>query len=293
MCSNDWEAINFNHVPSMAMKIHGRPSKAFQRHQGERFATYKTGLAKGQTKVNAKALFPHQIAEQYISYRTGGVLDPLVEAQWKVMLEKGNELGDLSNVLVMSDVSGSMSGTPMNISISLGILISQLTSEAWKGLVMTFEAKPKFHKVGGESLFEQVNCLSRAPWGGNTDFIAALQLILDTARHSHIAQADMPKRLIVISDMQFDSAAGSGSKTTYTILQNRFTTYGYTIPHVVFWNVNGAIGDFAAKASMPNVSLVSGYSIDVLKAVLSGTEITPESTMLAAINDERYSKITL
>ncbi|KAJ3282561.1 hypothetical protein HDU79_009851 [Rhizoclosmatium sp. JEL0117] len=290
MCAKDWEGIQFSHVPSVAMKIHGRPGKAFDRNSGVRFAEYKQSLASGETKVNAKDLFPHQIVDHYLTQGFNEV-DQLVEAQWKVMLSKGHELGDLSNVLVMSDVSGSMSGLPMQISIALGILVSQLTSEAWKGLVMTFESTPRFHMVTGSTLRDQVRCLQHAPWGGSTNFQAALELILDTAKRGNLRQDVMPKRLIVVSDMQFDCA--NDGNTNYHALASKYKAAGYNVPHLVFWNVNGCSSDFPTTSAMPNVSLVSGYSPHVLKAVLKGEEITPFDTMMNAIQDERYDCITL
>jgi hypothetical protein len=210
-----------------------------------------------------------------------------------VMLGKGPELGDLSNVLVMSDVSGSMTGLPMTISLALGILVSQLTSEDWKGLVMTFEAKPRFHHVVGNTLYEQVKCLSKAPWGGNTNFVATLELILRTAQSKQIAKENMPKRLIVVSDMQFDQAHSDPHNTNYTVLKQMYMDAQYDVPHLVFWNVCGTYSDFPTTSLMPNVSLISGYSAEVLKAVLSGDEVTPFSTMMNAISSERYDRITL
>ncbi|KAJ3130619.1 hypothetical protein HK100_007863 [Physocladia obscura] len=292
MCAKDWDAIQFQNVPSVAMKIHGGKNKVFEKRTGERFTAYKEGLAKGTTKVNAKDLFPHEIVNQYMGYGASAV-NELLEAQWRIMLEKGSELGDLSSVLVMSDVSSSMSGLPMQISIALGILVSQLTSAEWKGLVMTFEATPRFHLVTGTTLKEQVDSLARAPWGGNTNFIAALDLILVTATKNKLAADAMPKRLIVISDMQFDSANGSTRETNYNALVTRYTAAGYKVPHLVFWNVNGATSDYPTTNVMPNVSLISGYSPAVLKAVLKGIEITPYLTMMNALSDSRYELITL
>ncbi|KAI8611489.1 hypothetical protein BC830DRAFT_1068761 [Chytriomyces sp. MP71] len=290
MCAKEWDAIQFSKVPSVAMKVHGGKGKAFQRNAGERFEAFKQALAKGKAKVNAKDLFPHQVVEQYLA--GGSAPDELLEAQWRVMLGKGPALGDLSSVLVMSDVSGSMSGLPMCISIALGILVSQLTSDAWKGLVMTFETTPRFHTVTGDTLFEQVESLRYAPWGGSTNFQAALELILETALRHSLEQSAMPKRLIVVSDMQFDMAKG-GSGTNYDTLRRKYDMAGYEVPHLVFWNVNGATSDFPATASTPNVSLISGYSAEVLKCVLQGVKVSPFTTMMNAISDARYNLITL
>ncbi|KAJ3405637.1 hypothetical protein CcCBS67573_g05760 [Chytriomyces confervae] len=291
MCAKEWDSIEFGKVPSVAMKIHGRKGKAFERNDADRFEEYKSSLAKGTAKVNAKDLFPHQIVEQYL--RDSSEVDELLEAQWRVMLENGAKLGDLSSTLVMSDVSGSMSGVPMNISIALGILVSQLTSAEWKGLVLTFETSPMFHEVKGATLRDQVQSLAGAKWGGSTNFCAAFNLILNTALKAKICADAMPKRLIVVSDMQFDCANDTSNQTSYASVRAKYAAAGYEVPHLVFWNVNGSTSDFPATSAMPNVSLISGYSPEILKAVLKGSQITPFDTMMNAINDPRYDLITL
>ncbi|KAJ3121379.1 hypothetical protein HK098_003755 [Nowakowskiella sp. JEL0407] len=298
MCAKQWEEIEFSAVPSLAMKIHGKPKGAFQRHAQEKFSTWKAGLVKGETKVNASVLYPYQVVESYINkygyYYTGvGELDELVEAQWIEMVKKGKAIGELASTLVMSDVSGSMYGTPILNSVSLGILVSEIVEEPFKGLVLTFESQPQFHKVTGNSLLEKVKCLIKAPWGGSTDFAAALDLILRTAKSANLEPEKMPKRLVVISDMQFNEAGGGSMTTNYEALKIKYKNAGYEVPQLVFWNVNGQTSDVPTRSNVENVSLISGFSVEVLKAVLENKEVTPFSTMMTAISAPRYDKITL
>lgn len=290
MCAKEWESINFNAVPSVAMHIHGKQGNAFERHLDQEFTAWKAKLASGETKVNAKVLFPHQVVERYLE--TSEPSD-LLEAQWKVMLEKGADLGDFSRTLVLSDVSGSMYGMPMVISLTLGILISQLSGQEFKNLVLTFESKPRFHKVTGNTLFDRIQSLKGAPWGGSTDFIAAMNQIVQLGVRNKIPAEKMPNRLIVVSDMQFNIASEGNFETNYQSLVKEFQQSGYPVPHLVFWNVRGSITDFPALSDDFNVSLVSGFSIDVLKAVLSGENLTPFQTMMMAILDARYDAIQL
>jgi hypothetical protein len=233
---------------------------------------------------------PHQVVEQY--YNKSSDVDPLVEAQWEVMLQQGRDLGTLSRTLVMSDVSGSMSGMPMLVSIALGLLISDVVGGEFKGLVLTFESTPQFHVVEGRNLKERVDCLASAPWGGSTDFIAALKLILKTAVDKGVVTDSMPERLIVVSDMQFDQADRS-FETNFQALQRLYKEAGFDVPQLIFWNVNGSVTDFPTLASEANVSLLSGFSPSVLKAALTGEAITPAQTMMNAILDARYDLIRL
>ncbi|OQS03580.1 hypothetical protein THRCLA_04103 [Thraustotheca clavata] len=294
MCAKDWEKIDFNKVPSVAMHIHGKPNHAFQRHLQDTFQAWKDGLKTGETKVNASVLFPHQIVQQYYGMYDAmkTEVDSLVEGQWQVQLEKARELGTLTRTLVMSDVSGSMSGLPMMVSIALGILVSEIATDEYKGLVMTFDSNPEFFNVVGDTLLAKVQCLANAPWGGSTDFIKALRLIIKLGQDKKLTSEQMPEKLIVVSDMQFNQADNM-FETNYEVLKREFTEAGYEVPQLIFWNVNGRTTDFPTLSSEANVSLISGYSPSVMKAALAGTSLTPFQTMLNAILDERYDLITL
>uniref|UniRef100_K3WVX3 VWFA domain-containing protein n=1 Tax=Globisporangium ultimum (strain ATCC 200006 / CBS 805.95 / DAOM BR144) TaxID=431595 RepID=K3WVX3_GLOUD len=289
MCANKWEEIEFSEVPSVAMHIHGKPNHAFERHLGEKFAAWKGDLATGKAKVNAKVLFPHQVVAQYMQR---SAVDELLEAQWKVMIEDASKMGSVKKTLVLSDVSGSMSGRPMEVSIALGLLISSLALDEYKDLVLTFESTSQFHHVVGANLFERVTCLRRAPWGGSTDFATAFRAILALAKKNNLAPDQMPERLIVVSDMQFNSA-DCNFKTNYQVLKQEFEEAMYMVPHLVFWNVNGSVTDVPTFSGEAKVSLVSGFSTSILKCVLAGVEVTPLQTVLEVVLDPRYDAITL
>lgn len=289
MCANEWDEIDFGKVPSVAMHIHGKPGKAFEKHLKDKFLEWKGKLAKGETKVNAAVLFPHQVVSEYFSRSS---VDDLLEAQWKVLAEQAATMGDLSRTLVLSDVSGSMSGRPMEVSIALGLLVSSLAQDDFKDLVLTFESTPRFHHVQGDSLYERVKNLQDAPWGGSTDFAAAFREILKIAQNAKLTTEQMPTRLIVISDMQFNYA-DDNFETNYQVLKRDFTSAGYEVPQLVFWNVNGSTSDFPVHKGEARVSLVSGFSTAILKCVLTGEELTPLQTVLNVVLDERYDRITL
>ncbi|OQR85226.1 hypothetical protein THRCLA_10732, partial [Thraustotheca clavata] len=90
MCAKEWDKIDFNRVPSVAMHIHGKQNHAFERHLKDTFQSWKDGLKTGESKVNASVLFPHQVVQQY--YGKYNQVDPLLEAQWQVQLQKAREL---------------------------------------------------------------------------------------------------------------------------------------------------------------------------------------------------------
>lgn len=145
-------------------------------------------------------LMPHEIVGKILHKSVSKTEALVLDAQWKSLRESvleqvrnGDEDFDPTKMVPLSDVSGSMSGTPMEVAISLGILISEITNEAFRGLVMTFESNPRFHKLDSSwSIVEKVQSLSRAPWGGSTNFKAAYELILDVALESKLDHKDMP-----------------------------------------------------------------------------------------------------
>jgi hypothetical protein len=306
LCNKDYEHIDYEQVPSVAMNKHSKaPSvkgkkyfknehNAFMRNDKERFMEYKGKVVKGEAKVNVSALFPHQIVQHYYNpenHREAITKDDLVEGQWKTMVEEMSKIGDLSESLVLADVSGSMDGMPMLISYTMGILISSIAKcEVWKDVVLTFESQPRLVKVKGETLYEKVKSIAKAPWGGSTNFMAALNVILEMALKYKLNQDDLPKRLIVVSDMQFNDADGSANNGSFEVAKKKFETAGYTLPQMVFWNVRST-NTVPVMSGIPGVSLVSGYSPNVLKSVLYNTTVTPEETMMNAIMDSRYDLI--
>lgn len=289
MCANEWDAIEFGKVPSVAMHIHGKPQNAFPKRLEHKFAEWKGQLSSGEAKVNAKALFPHQLVAEYLSRIE---VDELIEAQWKVLAEEAASMGDLQRTLVLSDVSGSMSGRPMEVSIALGLMVSQLAQDEYKDLVLTFESQPKFHHVEGDTFFARVRNLKNAPWGGSTNFAAAFREILRLATAAKLSREQLPQRLIVVSDMQFDMA-DRNFESNYEVLKREFAQAGFDVPHLVFWNVNGSTSDFPAFSGQAKVSLVSGFSTAILKSVLTGVELTPLQTVLNVVLDARYDAISL
>lgn len=285
MCANQWSDVDYEKVPSQAMLKHGGPEHAFMRNDKERFEEYKKNLVLGTAKINATTLFPHNVLGQYL---TADMSDPIVESQWKEIVNKISEIGCLDNVLVLSDVSSSMEGLPMLISYTIGILISSLNkSDVFRNQVLTFETHPQFVDVGGDTLFEQLEKIKAAPWGGSTNICAAFDLILEKVKATNTT---MPEKIIIVSDMQFNKA-DSEYETNYESISNKFAESGYKIPHVVFWNVDGDSKDFQVESNTPNVSMISGFSVDILKCVLEAKMPTPYETMMAALNNTRYDII--
>lgn len=290
MCAKDWNSIEFSHVPSVAA---ARYNAAFLKNAREAYTAYKESLVKGETKINASAIFPHDVIRAaYNPYgmSNANVDTDVVDAQWNALPDFC--AGKASDILVMSDVSGSMmsavsgSVTAMHVSIALGLYISERQTGPFKDLVLTFDTTPKFHKVHGEGITARAINLAGAPWGGSTDINKAFKLILDTAVKNRVPADQMPKMLLILSDMEFNSAGGL---TNMQELREMYQHAGYELPQVVFWNLNSNGGNVPVRYNEKGVALVSGFSPAVLKSILAAKDFTPAAIMMESIMSDRYS----
>jgi len=283
MCANEWETIQYSKVPSVAGK---RYSKSFGKHDGVRYTSYISDVMEGKQKMNASVLFPSDLIHQvWFNDEDTSAYD----AMWKSLpnyMEGCNE-----RILPVCDVSGSMMGQPMEVSIGLGLYISERNEGPFKDLVLTFSGSPQFHKIEGDTLSERTSNLGNADWGMNTDLIKTFNVLLDRAVAGNVAQEDMPTKLLIISDMEFDQACGR--HTNFDSIKVLYANAGYELPGIIFWNVNGRLGNVPVKANTLNTALVSGYSPSIIRSILGGDELSPLAVMLKTINSDRYSCIRL
>ena len=297
MCNKEWSEIDFNKVPSCAML---RLKKAFEQNTPDTFLDWKVKLDKGEAKVNAKQLFPHEII---VKLKHG--TDTVLEAQWKVLEEEAKKLGTLSDTLCVVDTSGSMTTwgfhdketkkpnfTPHDVATALGLLISNTVQGMFHNHVITFHTYPAFKVLEKGTLYQRFQQIRSIPWGGSTNIQATFELILNKAKNAKLSQEDMPKRIIIISDMQFNIAEGySNNKTNFQRIDEKYQESGYTRPILVFWNVNGNTNDFPVTVDKNNTVMVSGYSTSIIKAILNEKSFTSYNIMRAALDDERYAPV--
>ena len=293
MCTKEWSKINYNHVPSKASQVY---RKAFLRNDEARYRDYLDSLVKGSpdVKVNAKATFPHDILNMAFSGRGRSGYNiankesvALAEAQWNALPDfvQGSE----EKIMPLVDVSGSMNGTPMEVAVSLGVYFAQRNKGEFAGEVMTFTSTPSFVKVP-QGLVAGAKAVFAAPWGMSTDIQVAFELILQTAIKGGLSQKDLPTKLLVLSDMEFNSSYVKGTSTTaFKAAKNRFELHDYKLPEIIFWNLRGRVGNNPVTIHDTGTALVSGFSPSILTAVLKGADdLTPVNVMLAKLMDERY-----
>lgn len=296
MCAQDWTGIVYPHVPSIAA---ARYQKAFLKHDPTGYTAYKNKLVAGEVKINASVAYPYDVVR---SMRNGDAA--VANEQWKALpnyLEGSDE-----NIMPVVDVSGSMDGvrvsgsvTALDVAISLGLYVSERMGGVFKDQFITFSGSPEMLKTSG-TLKQRFDQMERSNWGGNTDIQAVFKLILSSAVKHKVDQKQMPTKILILSDMEFDYCvtAGSssdrwsrGSKVSVSamdMIRSEYEAAGYKLPQVVFWNLNGRAGNSPVTYNETGTALVSGFSPSIVKSVLGGEEMTPISIMLKTVMTKRY-----
>ena len=289
MCAKEFDNINYSHVPSLAMS---RYMKAFSKNDAERFVAYRESLKKGETKINAKGVYPYDVIK---SLRHGGD-SAVCDAQWDAL----PDYMDGTNVLPVVDVSGSMEcsvgGNPnlscLDVSLSLGLYTSGRNKGAFKDMFLTFSADSELKQVKG-TLSQRMAQMNDSEWGMNTNLHKAFDRILEVAVKGNVPQADMPTVLLIMSDMQFDQCA-KYDDSAMQMIERKYTAAGYKVPVIVFWNISAGGKDNAPVSfDKKGVALVSGCSPAIMKAVLAANfdDLSPETIVRDAVSIPRYDYV--
>jgi hypothetical protein len=314
MSDKNWSEIKYEAVPSRANLVY---NKAFLRNDEERRREYLGKLEKGETKINASTLFPHDIVHKYTDgYRGAGPKDATIEALWKALPDKVQGCG---NTIVVADGSGSMtcrvdpksSVSALDVANALAIYFSERSSGQFKDKYITFSENPKYVDLSTcTTLHGKLQKARNYCEVANTNIEAVFDLILATAVKNRMAQEDLPANILIISDMEFDSCAcggavGQGSRDywgrtyyryakcdqrLFDVIAQRYSDAGYKMPRLVFWNVNSRTGTIPVKENELGVVLVSGFSTNVCKMVMSG-KTDPFECLLETLMSERYNPI--
>ncbi|KAF7123483.1 hypothetical protein RHSIM_Rhsim12G0020500 [Rhododendron simsii] len=286
--ANQWGSIPYNRVASVAMKVY---KEKFLKHDTERFMEYLANVKPGKATIAAGALLPHDI----IASLNDGDGGEVAELQWKRMVDDLSKKGKMKNCLAICDVSGSMDGVPMEVSVALGVLVSELSEEPWKGKLITFSHNPTLQMVLGDDLRSKMNFVKRMEWGMNTDFQKVFDLILEVAVNGKLTEEQMIKRVFMFSDMEFDEASTTPWETDYQAIVRKFGEKGYgsSVPEIVFLNLRDSKAT-PVLGNQKGVALVSGFSKNLLTVFLEESGVlNPEAVMEAAISGEEYKKLVV
>ena len=300
MSANRWDEIEFDKIPSKAGLVY---RNAFARRDIIK-AKYEKFAKDTTTKVNAKALYPYEVVEKAANlmgrgwYRRHVAFDDterlMINKYWDNLADyfKNASL----DAMAVVDTSGSMYGQPLNVAISLGMYCAEKAKGPFHGNYISFSRQARLIEIEGLDFCDKVERIYAKNLCENTNLESAFDLVLNTARRYHLKQSDLPKSLIIISDMEIDYARSgwySGRienvQTTMDVIRNKWKNTGYQMPNLIYWNVSARHNTILDSG--PNVTYVSGMSPSIFEQVM--TNKTGIDLMLDKLDSERYARVTV
>lgn len=287
MSTNNWDKIIYENVPSKANLLY---SRAFINHDSERRLKYIDDLSNNKTKINSKALFLHEIVSKYKKeYERNEVL----ESMWKNIPKPDN----FSDTLVVRDGSGSMCqclpnsiSTILDVANALTIYCSE-NNKTFKNKFITFSQRAEIVDLTSyTNLYEKLKKLDGYYDYSNTDINNVFNLILKTAIKEKLSKEDLPKNILIVSDMQFDEVNSCDIDSLFETINNEYKKAGYEMPKLIFWNVSYYDNTIPMKNNKNGLILLSGYSTSLMRMVCS-TELDPFKALKEILNNKRYSII--
>lgn len=296
MSSGQWDNIEFGQVPSQAMLKY---RQAFYKHQPERFEAWIAEQTDPENKnktIKTATLTPVQIIQKIRKnrYRFQSSDEEQLDAIWKNL---PNYVEEDDNSLVVVDTSGSMTSgngnssvVPIDVALSLGIYLAEKNKGLFHNHFITFSVRPELQQIKGKSIYEKVNNLENADWDGNTNLEAVFDLVLKTILTHNIPLDQQPRRIIIVSDMEFDSATGytDPNQTLLKTIESRFRAAEVQMPELVFWNVDAKTKQFPVTKDEVGKTLVSGFNPNIMTSIMKNEAYNAEDFMFSVINSERY-----
>ena len=294
MSKNDWSNIDYERVPSKANLIY---RDAFYVHDRDRRMKYLSDLSKGEAKINANSMFLFDMIHKYCGcdyYDTICNIDSTIELLW----DSQDKVDGFTDTLVVRDGSGSMcqgvSGniTALDICDSITLYASENNKGMYKDKFLTFSAMPKVVDLSNcTSLGAKLNKLHRYDDYTTTNIESVFDIVLDTAIKNHCSQEDLPKQILIISDMEFNSVAEPAYRenqySLFENISNKFEVEGYTMPKLIFWNVASRTNAIPLQQNDAGVILIGGFSKNLFDMVLS-TELDPYKALIDVLDNGRY-----
>lgn len=280
--------FDYSKQPSKAMLKY---RKAFLRNDGDRYDAFMSRVAEGTEQLHTGALMPYEIIHPF--FVNGGVSDEerkAIDATWNAQ----EDFTDGENALVVIDGSGSMYGgsdpIPATVALSLGIYYAEQNTGAFHNHFITFSENPRLVEIKGKDIFEKVRYCHQFNEVANTNIQRVFELVLKAAVKNHVPQEEMPSKIFIISDMEFDYCTEDCSLTNFEYAQKLFSEHGYQLPDLVFWNVSSRNRQQPVSVNDQGVALVSGCNARIFSMLKSGI-LSPYAVMMDVLGSERYAAI--
>jgi hypothetical protein len=310
MSASDWSGIDYETVPA---KANMKYDIAFQRHDFARRAEYLENVFLGSGKLNAKGLMPYEIVHRITSschYGCGLKDDLLAELMWKKIVSEGfrNDWGFVDAIVVadgsgsmFSHASGNTSVKAIDICNSLAIYFSEQLKGVFHNKAITFSGHPQFIDLNAETLKDKLEIMFAHDEVANTNIEAVFDLILEMAKERNVPREELPKQVLVISDMEFDAATSNAcwnsenwnpaNETLFATIEKKIEACGYKMPRLIFWNVCGRTDTIPKVDNEEGVCLLSGFSQNAMKVAADRTKKDPYEALLQVLDSSRYQVI--
>ncbi|MBQ8263477.1 MAG: DUF2828 family protein [Oscillospiraceae bacterium] len=280
-------SFDYAKQPSRAMFKY---RKAFSRNDGERYSDYLSSVEKGGVKLNASALYPYDVVMPFFKQNVEESECRSIDLTWRSLPDFTNG----ENALVVVDGSGSMYGggepLPAAVALSLGIYFAERNTGAFRNHFITFSEKPQLVEIKGKNILEKLRYCHDFNEVANTNLQRVFELILNTAVRNSLPQSEMPARLYIVSDMEFDYCIDNADITNFEYEKRLFSRHGYRLPEIVFWNVAARTRQMPVTMNEQGVALVSGCTPRLFSMVASG-DMSPYTVMMDVLGSGRYDCI--
>lgn len=298
MSENRWNEVEFDKIPSRAGFIY---RNAFARHDVEQ--KYEEFIRDPNTKINADTLYPYEIVGKALKLGKTNLsnLERItINKYWNNI---NNVFGEYNfNGICVCDTSGSMISNdlsaPINVAISLALYCAERAKGPFANHYISFASRPQLIETNGVDFVDKVQRIYKTNLCDNTNLEAVFDLLLSTIEHFKLKEKDLPKNIIVISDMAIDESTGDyynnfhawtkgSTLTEMEKIRVKWKQHGYNLPRLIYWNVD-ARNDLILDAGK-NVTFVSGMSPNIFTQIMTGK--IGRDFILSILNSERYSCI--
>ena len=268
---------------------------AFLRNDRERYSAFLEKAEKNPSVMNTGTLTPYDVVAPIINKDKERVAISKwdrrsMDITWKAL----PDYTGAENALAVVDGSASMywygEYIPAAVAQSLGIYFAEHNKGCFHNHFITFSENPRLIEVKGKDIVEKLRYCMSFNECANTDLQRTFDLILNTAIQNKAKQEEIPEKLYIISDMEFDGCVENAEITNFECAKKKFAKYGYRLPQIVFWNVNSRNLQQPVTKNEQGVALVSGASPQIFSMLSEGI-LDPYSFMLETLSAKRYERI--
>lgn len=275
--------------------------KAFARNDGERYFAFLTKVQSGEAKLHADNVSPYELVEPYLTSDLcsgKSFMREISEKEKETLNATWASLPDFGcgeNALAIIDTSGSMycTGKPMPaaVALSLGLYFAEHNTGIYKNHFIEFSARPQLIEIKGDTFADRLRYVASFNEIADTNLEAVFDLILKAAAKNHVSQDELPTKLIIISDMEFNRCVRNAELTNFENARKEYAEYGYQLPEIVFWNVASRNRQQPVTRNEQGVVLISGVTPRIFSMVAGGN-FSPYTFMMEILSSERYAPIS-